>query len=96
MRTLLIQHDRGRHLTAGITRAHCRLASRTEVARVALTRRLDAFVRMYEPHEAWEDNRGVLRRSVTSLRIECSPKLGERFADEERKLFGAGAVGHVR
>jgi hemerythrin-like domain-containing protein len=54
VRTLLIQHDRGRHLTAGITELTAD-GVRTEVARTALTRRLDAFVRMYEPHEAWED-----------------------------------------
>lgn len=93
VRTLLIQHDRGRHLTAGITELTAD-GVRTEVARTVLTRRLDAFVRMYEPHEAWEDTVVFPAfRDVTPERVFA--ELGERFADEERKLFGAGAVDHV-
>ena len=93
VRTLLIQHDRGRHLTAGITELTAD-GVRTEVARVALTRRLDAFVRMYEPHEAWEDTVVFPAfREVTPDRVFA--ELGERFADEQRTLFGTGAVGHI-
>jgi hemerythrin-like domain-containing protein len=93
VRTLLIQHDRGRHLTGGITELTAD-GVRTEVARVALTRRLDAFVRMYEPHEAWEDTVVFPAfREVTPDRVFT--ELGERFADEQRTLFGTGAVGHI-
>jgi len=93
VRTLLIQHDRGRHLTAGITELTAD-GVRTAVARVALTRRLDAFVRMYEPHEAWEDTVVFPAfREVTPDRVFT--ELGERFADEQRTLFGTGAVGHI-
>lgn len=93
VRTLLIQHDRGRHLTAGITELTAD-GVRTAVARVALTRRLDAFVRMYEPHEAWEDTVVFPAfREVTPDRVFT--ELGERFADEQRTLFGPGAGGHI-
>src|SRR4029079_11887445 len=93
VRTLLIQHDRGRHLTAGITELTAD-GVRTAVARVALHSRLDAFVRMYEPHEAWEDTVVFPAfREVTPDRVFT--ELGERFADEQRTLFGTGAVGHI-
>jgi hypothetical protein len=54
--TLMVQHDRGRHLTAAIltaTASGCDLSSPS--ARAALQTYLDQFVRMCEPHEAWED-----------------------------------------
>ena len=93
VRTLLIQHDRGRHLTAGIADLTAD-GVRTEVSRLALTARLDAFVRMYEPHEAWEDTVVFPAfREVTPERVFA--ELGDRFADEERQQFGAGATNQM-
>src|SRR6478735_4168619 len=77
-------------MTGGITELTAD-GVRTEVARVALTRRLDAFVRMYEPHEAWEDTVVFPAfREVTPDRVFA--ELGERFADEQRTLFGPGPL----
>ncbi|HEY7432314.1 MAG TPA: hemerythrin domain-containing protein, partial [Streptosporangiaceae bacterium] len=53
VQTLLTQHDRGRHLTAAISTTA--VAVDSPAARSALRRYLGLFVRMYEPHEAWED-----------------------------------------
>jgi hemerythrin-like domain-containing protein len=93
VRTLLIQHDRGRHLTAGIAELTAD-GVRTTVSRLALTARLDAFVRMYEPHEAWEDTVVFPAfREITPDRVFA--ELGERFADEAQQLFGAGVVNQM-
>src|SRR4029079_9598710 len=83
VRTLLIQHDRGRHLTAGINELTAD-GVRTEGGRVALPRRLDAFVRMYEPHEAWEDTVVFPAfREVTADRGVT--EVSERVAGETRQ-----------
>lgn len=52
--TLLVQHDRGRHLTAAITAATTTGLTTTH-ARTTVRGYLTQFVDMYEPHEAWED-----------------------------------------
>ncbi|HEX3815338.1 MAG TPA: hemerythrin domain-containing protein [Mycobacteriales bacterium] len=83
--TLLIQHARGRRITASI------IAGTTQPVRASAARQLiasmDSFVRMYEPHEAREDTVIFPRfRQITPAKTLTS--LGERFAEEERKLFG--------
>lgn len=88
--TLLVQHDRGRHLTASILlAAGGDLGSPT--ARDALRGDMAAFVRMYEPHEAWEDTviYPALRRASTQRTLDL---LAERFADLENKQFGDHAL----
>ncbi|RSN09265.1 hypothetical protein DMB42_18300 [Nonomuraea sp. WAC 01424] len=93
---LVLQHQRGRVLTARILRATVRPAS--QQARRGLTADLAAFVRMYEPHEAREDT--VV---FPAMREVIPPKefaeLAETFEDEEHRRFGAagfeGVVGQV-
>lgn len=92
VRTLLVQHDRGRHLTATILAAAPHAASAR--ARAGLRAALTAFVRMYAPHEAWEDT--VIYpalRSVTPQRT--LDRLAERFADLENAQFGDDALGQM-
>jgi len=89
VRTLLIQHDRGRHLTDRI-QAVLR-DPLTSKARAALTADLAAFVRMYEPHEAWEDTVVYpALRAVTPQRT--LDQLAERFADLQAKQYGDHAL----
>ena len=79
--TLLVQHDRGRHLTAEILQLAARDIGATQV-RGALRTRLDAFVTMYEPHEAWEDT--VIYPALRALTTQATlDELAERFADLE-------------
>lgn len=100
--TLLVQHDRGRHLTAGILAvAAGDLSARAadvpgpaRSARTALKTQLDQFVRMYEPHEAWEDTVVYpALRAATSGRV--LNELAERFADEENRQFGDAALARI-
>jgi hemerythrin-like domain-containing protein len=91
--TLLVQHDRGRHITAQIQLgAGGKLDS--AAPRAAMRALLDSFVRMYEPHEAWEDT--VI---YPALRAETSQRvldeLAERFADLENQQFGDAALRQI-
>jgi hemerythrin-like domain-containing protein len=88
--TLLVQHDRGRHLTAQIlTIASAGFAEAS--ARATLRTDLDLFVRMYEPHEAWEDT--VIYPALRALTPQRTlDDLAERFADLETKQYGPGAL----
>lgn len=91
--TLLVQHDRGRHLTAEILQ----LASRglgVGPVRAALNARLDAFVTMYEPHEAWEDTviYPALRAVTTQATLD---ELAERFADLESGRYSDLALASI-
>lgn len=94
VRTLLVQHDRGRHLTA----ATHRLASDGDLRRPATRSKLSAalasFVRMYEPHEAWEDTvvYPELRRVSSQRTLDL---LAERFADMENEQFGDNALAQM-
>lgn len=93
VRILLIQHDRGRHLTAGIAAA-AGAGPGTVAARAALRADLDAFVRMYEPHEAWEDTviYPALRAATAQRTLD---ELAERFAELENKQFGDHALRQI-
>lgn len=63
VRTLLVQHDRGRKITVAVINASTTMAMggmaspgfATAESRTALARLLDGFITMYEPHEARED-----------------------------------------
>ncbi|SHF57879.1 Hemerythrin-like domain-containing protein [Jatrophihabitans endophyticus] len=92
VRTLLVQHDRGRHLTARLLAAAPDL--RGAGARHQVRADLAAFVRMYEPHEAWEDT--VV---FPALRAATSPRtlgeLAERFHDLADREFGDAALRQV-
>lgn len=91
--TLLIQHDRGRHLTAKIS-AGATASLTSEPVRVGLQRNLDLFVRMYAPHEAWEDT--VIfpsLRATTPQRI--LDELAERFASLEQTQYGPNALAQM-
>ncbi|MFD0479387.1 hemerythrin domain-containing protein [Nonomuraea thailandensis] len=93
---LVRQHQRGRVLTGRILDA---TAKPTPLqARRGLSGDMDAFVRMYEPHEAREDT--VV---FPAMREVIPPKefteMAETFEDEEHRRFGAagftGVVGQV-
>jgi hemerythrin-like domain-containing protein len=78
---LLVQHQAGRKVTARI------LAFQSGGDAAALKRDLDAFVRMYAPHEAREDT--VLFPALHEI---VSPHeydaMGEQFETIEHKTFG--------
>jgi hemerythrin-like domain-containing protein len=89
VRTLLVQHDRGRHLTAAISDVATG-GLHHQAARTTLAAHLAAFVRMYEPHEAWEDTVVYpMLRQVTSQPV--LDQLAERFADLENAQYGDAA-----
>jgi hemerythrin-like domain-containing protein len=80
--TLLVQHARGRVL------AQFLLAEATASGtRASLAAAMQAFVRMYEPHEAREDAVifPAFRQAVPAQELA---DLGQHFADLERQQFG--------
>ncbi len=93
VRTLLTQHNKGRHLTASILSvANGQLS--TAAARASLKSSLDAFVRMYEPHEAWEDTviYPALRAATPQRTLD---ELAERFHDLENVQYGDAALAQI-
>lgn len=93
VQTLLVQHDRGRHITAAVLTAAGSDLS-TAHQRDSLRQLLDQFVRMYEPHEAWEDT--VIYPSLREITDQRTlDLLAERFADEQDKQFGDSALDQV-
>lgn len=89
VRTLLVQHDRGRHLTARLLAAAPDLDSAS--ARRQVRADLAAFVRMYEPHEAFEDT--VIYPALrAALRPAQLTELAERFHDLADTEFGDAAL----
>jgi hemerythrin-like domain-containing protein len=89
VRVLLVQHARGRRLTADILAATDPAATSNSRGK-RLAAALAAFVRMYEPHEAREDT--VV---FPTFRAVTPPgtftNLGEHFAELETKQFGQHA-----
>jgi len=85
--TLRAQHEAGRTITAQVLE----YAKKPELGsdtKQELSNDLFAFVRMYRPHEAREDT--VLFPAFKDLVGEAEYKeLGEKFEDQEHKLFGA-------
>jgi hemerythrin-like domain-containing protein len=85
--TLRKQHQAGRRLTEAIQResAHDRFGK--EDNRKTLITSVEAFIRMYRPHEAREDT--VLFPALPSVFTSQELKdLGEQFEEKEHKLFG--------
>ena len=93
VQTLLTQHDKGRHLTATIIAAATGDLT-APAAKAALQSRLDAFVRMYEPHEAWEDTviYPALRAGSSQRTLD---ELAERFHDLLNTQFGDDALAQI-
>jgi hemerythrin-like domain-containing protein len=90
--TLLVQHARGRVLTQFLLAKATvsDLADNGTRARVADA--MQAFVRMYEPHEAREDTVvfPAFRRAIPAQEFA---DLGKHFADLERQQFGHDEFG---
>lgn len=86
MHTLLVQHNRGRHLTGAISF----LSSENledEAPRAKLQQYLNLFLAMYAPHEAWEDT-----IAFPALRAATPPRtldrLGGRIAELHAAQYG--------
>ncbi len=86
VKVLRAQHAAGRTVSTEIERL-AREGAKAKDDATALAGRLHAFVRMYRPHEAREDT--VLFPLFHSLVPGREwDELGERFEDEEHRLFG--------
>lgn len=87
--TLLVQHARGRRLTARVLDTTS-AANLTAAANVQLASDLTAFVRMYEPHEAREDTVvfPALRELLSASRLRA---LADTFVAEAARQFGPDA-----
>lgn len=85
--TLKKQHQAGRLLTDRVLRATSQPKFKDDQERRALANDLKLFVRMYEPHEAWEDTVlfPAFQRIVTPHEYGA---LGEDFEKKEHELFG--------
>jgi hemerythrin-like domain-containing protein len=87
VKVLREQHCAGKVLTDVILRSSGPEQFRREDARSELARACRAFIRMYRPHEAREDT--VLFPALhTLLPARQVRALGERFEEEEERLFG--------
>jgi hemerythrin-like domain-containing protein len=96
--TLLLQHARGRELTQLILAESDGSGSLPTAAAGRAASAMDAFVRMYEPHEAREDT--VIYPAFRALLKPAEiADLGERFAELQADQFGsdgfAAMVGRV-
>jgi hemerythrin-like domain-containing protein len=89
VKVLLAQHAAGRLITQDLLALDATgslSAGRTQYA----TARLDAFVRMYEPHEAREDT--VVFPAYRAITTDAAlADMGERFADLQRSQLGVNA-----
>jgi len=85
--TLLTQHARGRVVTQFILAQATAKGVASEGTRTRLVAAMQAFVRMYEPHEAREDTVvfPAFRQVVPAKELA---DLGQHFADLERQQFG--------
>lgn len=93
VRTLLVQHDRGRHLTAGISYLSTQNLKQAK-ARTALHRYLDLFVAMYSRHEAWEDT--IIFPTIRAVtRPKILDELAARFVDLETARYGDSGYAHL-
>jgi hemerythrin-like domain-containing protein len=81
------QHDAGRALTDVVLRLCEPDAFRKEDSRKSLVETVQAFIRMYRPHEAREDTVlfPALHKVMPARRMK---DLGEQFEKEEDRLFG--------
>jgi len=91
--TLLVQHDRGRHLTAAISIVAGQ-SLKEPATRAALHRYLDLFVAMYSRHEAWEDT--VVFPTIREvMRPRTFDELAERFRYLEHAQYGDSGFAHL-
>lgn len=81
--TLLVQHNRGRHLTAAISSVSSQNLAQAG-PRASLQRYLNLFLAMYAPHEAWEDT-----IAFPALRAVTPPETLNRLADRIAELQAA-------
>jgi hemerythrin-like domain-containing protein len=87
VKVLRTQHQAGRVVTDVILRNAAPDPFRREEPRRELVRSVEAFIRMYRPHEAREDT--VLFPAIHKILPAKQIKdLGEQFEKEEDKLFG--------
>lgn len=83
------QHEAGRQLTNLVLAGAKDLEGGNAMKKVLIVAYLNQFVRMYRPHEAREDT--ILFPAFKQLVSPAEYKeLGEKFEDEETKLFGKG------
>ena len=88
--TLYVQHARGRQLTQLILSSTSNPPMDTGDSQ-SLSAALTAFVRMYQPHEAWEDT--VVFPAFRSTHTpEQLLELADTFNELQRQQFGPGAV----
>jgi hemerythrin-like domain-containing protein len=86
---LRVQHGAGRKLTDAILDgARAGKAAGADRRRTMLAD-IDSFIRMYQPHAAWEDTElfPVFRGLYSERELD---KLGDRFEEQEHALLGAG------
>jgi len=85
--TLLVQHARGRVITQFLLREATTRGVASPAARARLATAMQAFDRMYEPHEAREDTVvfPAFRQIVPAGELA---DLGQHFADLEHQQFG--------
>jgi hemerythrin-like domain-containing protein len=84
--TLLVQHARGRVLTQFLL-THAVAGMGKAGTRTQLAAAMQAFVRMYEPHEAREDT-VVFPAFRQVVPVGEFADLGQQFAELERQQFG--------
>ena len=87
VKVLYAQHQAGRKITAQLQGLATAATLQQPAERQKLIKNLEAFIRMYRPHAAWEDT--VLYpafRSVITPREFVT--LGDKFEDKEQELFG--------
>lgn len=87
VRTLRLQHQRGRQRTAAILQLANGAAMKNAEQRTQLVGQMKAFIRMYEPHEAREDTVlfPAFHELVSSKEYDS---IGEQMERNERRTFG--------
>jgi hemerythrin-like domain-containing protein len=87
VRVLKDQHRAGRALTDNLLRDAAPSRFTKPEARDSVAQTVEAFIRMYRPHEAREET--VLFPALYEIAGEKNVKeLGEQFEEEEHRLFG--------
>jgi hemerythrin-like domain-containing protein len=96
--TLLLQHARGRLITELVLRSATTDTLASPSGRNQITNAIEAFIRMYEPHEAREDTI-VFPAYRALLTAEQLVTIGDDILAAQRQLFGpdgfAKTVDHV-
>jgi hemerythrin-like domain-containing protein len=96
--TLLVQHARGRLITELVLASATTDTLATTTGRSRIINAIQAFIRMYEPHEAREDT-VVFPAYRALLTAEQLVAVGDDILAAQRQLFGsdgfAATVSHV-